>query len=72
MVIIAFAILWGVQCMMKKFKLNFQKSNILSFYLDQDIVQLPLIVVILGSVASILFLIDILIIVSNRAHGKLR
>ncbi|CAF2375771.1 unnamed protein product [Rotaria sp. Silwood2] len=48
MLIIAFAILWGVQY--------------------QDIIQIPLIIVILGSIASALFLIDILILVSNRTR----
>ncbi|CAF1440342.1 unnamed protein product [Adineta ricciae] len=46
MMIIAFAILWGVQY--------------------QDILQIPLIVVILGCVASLLFLFHILILIWNR------
>ncbi|CAF0827712.1 unnamed protein product [Rotaria sp. Silwood1] len=48
MMIIVFAILWGVQY--------------------QDIIQIPLIIVILGCIASALFLIDILILVSNRTR----
>ncbi|CAF1433539.1 unnamed protein product [Adineta ricciae] len=46
MMIIAFAILWGVQY--------------------QDILQIPLIVVILGCIASLLFLFHILILIWNR------
>ncbi|CAF3642164.1 unnamed protein product [Adineta steineri] len=48
MMIIAFAILWGVQY--------------------QDILQIPLIVVIIGSLASVLFLMHICILVSNRRY----
>ncbi len=40
------------------------------FFLDQNIDEIQLVVVILGCVASLLFLINILILVSSRARGK--
>ena len=39
-------------------------------FVDQDILQIPLIVVILGCIASLLFLFHILILVWNRRIGK--
>ena len=48
----------------------FYKTKNFFFVLDQDIIKLPLIVVVIGCVASILFLVQVLILVSNRQRGR--
>lgn len=69
MMIVAFAILWGIQCMLIRKKKSISFNNFSSL-LDQDILQIPLVVVIIGCIASLLFLINILILVTNRTRGE--
>jgi hypothetical protein len=66
--ILAFAVLWGLQCMKTKFRFSNQKNFFV--YLDQNLTLIPLILAILGCFASIFFLINILIMVSDRHRGK--
>lgn len=40
-------------------------------FLDENILQIPIVVVVFGSVASLVLLIVILILVSNRTRGKI-
>jgi uncharacterized membrane protein SpoIIM required for sporulation len=45
-------------------------KKIFIYLLDQNITEIPIIVVVLGCAGGLLFLIDILILVSNRTRGK--
>lgn len=40
--------------------------------LDESVLKIPIAVVVIGSVASLLFLIVILILTSNRERGKIQ
>ena len=66
LMIMTFAILWGVQC-----KSPVSDGTVRSLVsLDQDIIQIPLAIVILGCLAIVLLILVILIVLSNRTRGK--
>jgi hypothetical protein len=44
-------------------------NNLDRFVLDQDLVQIPLVTVVIGCVASILLVIAILVVLSNPNHS---
>lgn len=63
--ILIYAILWGVQC--KSMRLSTWSFDL---NLDNDITDIPLAIVIIGSIASLLVLIAILIILNNRNRSE--
>lgn len=67
--IIVYAILWGVQCK-SMIECMFFLQRSFDWNLDNDIIDIPLAIVIIGSIASALELIAILIILNNRTRSE--